>query len=71
MLDMYRKPDKVLKACEKLLPYMFDLGAKPAKASGNPRVFIPLHKGIDGFMSLDQFKKFFWPDIARADGGPH
>jgi uroporphyrinogen-III decarboxylase len=63
MLDMYRRPETVIKACEKLLPYMFDLGAKPAKASGNPRVFIPLHKGLDGFMSLDQFKKFFWPTL--------
>ncbi len=63
MLDMYRKPDKVLRACEKLLPYMIDMGVKPAKASGNPRVFIPLHKGLDGFMSLDQFKKFFWPTL--------
>jgi uroporphyrinogen-III decarboxylase len=63
MLDMYRRPDTVIKACEKLLPYMLDMGVKPAKASGNPRVFIPLHKGIDGFMSLDQFKKFFWPTL--------
>jgi hypothetical protein len=63
MLDMYRRPDTVIKACEKLLPYMFDLAIGPAKASGNPRVFIPLHKGLDGFMSLDQFKKFFWPTL--------
>ena len=63
MLDMYRRPDTVIKACEKLLPYMFDLAVGPAKASGNPRVFIPLHKGLDGFMSLDQFKKFFWPTL--------
>lgn len=63
MLDMYRRPDTVIKACEKLLAYMFDLAIGPAKASGNPRVFIPLHKGLDGFMSLDQFKKFFWPTL--------
>ena len=63
MLDMYRKPDKVIKACEKLLPYMLNMAVGPAKASGNPRVFIPLHKGLDGFMSLDQFKKFFWPTL--------
>jgi hypothetical protein len=63
MLDMYRRPEKVIKACEKLLPYMFDQAAGPAKASGNPRVFIPLHKGLDGFMSLEQFKKFFWPTL--------
>jgi hypothetical protein len=63
MLDMYRKPEKVIKACEKLLPYMFNMAVGPAKASGNPRVFIPLHKGLDGFMSLEQFKKFFWPTL--------
>lgn len=65
MLDMYRQPDKVLKTCEKLLPYMFNLAVGPAKASGNPRVFIPLHKGLDGFMSLDQFKKFYWPTLRQ------
>ena len=55
MIDMYQRPDLVKKACEKLLPYMFDLAVNSTKTSGNPRVFIPLHKGLDGFMSLVQF----------------
>jgi uroporphyrinogen-III decarboxylase len=63
MLDMYQRPDKVQKACEKLLPYMLDFAISGTKASGNPRVFIPLHKGLDGFMSLEQFKRFFWPTL--------
>jgi uroporphyrinogen-III decarboxylase len=63
MLDMYRRPDTVIKACEKLLPFMLELAVNASKASGNPRVFIPIHKGLDGFMSLDQFKKFFWPTL--------
>jgi uroporphyrinogen-III decarboxylase len=63
MLDMYQRPDKVIKACEKLLPYMFNMAVGPAKSSGNPRIFIPLHKGLDGFMSPAQFKKFFWPTL--------
>jgi hypothetical protein len=61
MLDMYRRPKKLLTACERLLPLMLDLAQSGFKGSGNPRIFIPLHKGLDGFMSLDQFKKFFWP----------
>ena len=32
-----------------------------AMMSGNPMVFIPLHRGADGFMSLQQFEKFYWP----------
>ncbi len=63
MLDMYRRPDKVITACEKLLPIMLEMVLASTKASGNPRVFIPLHKGLDGFMSEEQFKKFFWPTL--------
>jgi Uroporphyrinogen decarboxylase (URO-D) len=63
MLDMYRRPEKVINTCEKLLPYMFDQAVGPARASGNPRIFIPLHKGLDGFMSLQQFQRFFWPTL--------
>jgi uroporphyrinogen-III decarboxylase len=63
MLDMYRRPEKILKASEKLLPMMLEAGIGPAKRSGNPRVFIPLHKGPEGFMNLEQFKKFYWPTL--------
>jgi uroporphyrinogen-III decarboxylase len=63
MLDMYRRPDKVVKACEKLLPMMFEIAINATKVSGNPRVFIPIHKGLDGFMSMDQFKRFYWPTL--------
>jgi uroporphyrinogen-III decarboxylase len=63
MLDMYRRPEKVIQACEKLLPFMIEMGVNAAKASGIPRVFIPIHKGLDGFMSMEQFKRFFWPTL--------
>ena len=65
MLDMFRQPDKVLEACEKLLPVMIEKAVTAAKESGNPRVFIPLHRGSDGFMSLKQFEKFYWPTLKR------
>jgi uroporphyrinogen-III decarboxylase len=40
---------------------MLEMAVTGAKRSGNPRVGIPLHKGLDGFMSLEQFKRFYWP----------
>jgi hypothetical protein len=64
MLDMYRMPDKVLEAVEKILPVMIQ-NALGAKRTGVPRVFLPLHKGIDSFMSPDQFKTFYWPTLKR------
>jgi uroporphyrinogen-III decarboxylase len=63
MLDMYRRPDKVIKTCERLLPIMIEMAVNATKVSGNSRVFIPIHKGLDGFMSMEQFKKFYWPTL--------
>ncbi len=63
MLDLYRRPDKVIKACEMLLPSIIGRAVAGSRVSQNPRVFIAIHKGIDGFMSLGQFKKFYWPTL--------
>lgn len=63
MLDMYRRPDILRKACEKLLPLALENGVNSAKRSGDRFVFIPLHKGLDGFMSPQQFNKFYWPTL--------
>lgn len=64
MLDMFRNPEKLLEATEKLLPVMLNLGLR-AKDRDAARVFIPLHKGLDGFMSEDQFKTFYWPTLKK------
>ena len=63
MIDMYRQPDMVLKAVEKLTPIYIKQGVGMASMAGNPLVFIPLHKGADGFMSDEQFKTFYWPSL--------
>jgi len=65
MLDMFRQPDRLIKACEKLLPILLGIAVATAKMSGNPRVFIPLHRGAEGFMSLKQFETFYWPTLKR------
>lgn len=65
MLDMYRQPDKLLEACERILKWNTEGTIAMAKASGNPRVFIPLHRGSDGFMSSEQFETFYWPTFKR------
>jgi uroporphyrinogen-III decarboxylase len=37
-----------------------------AKANKCPFVFIPLHKGADGFMSDKQYAEFYWPYLKRV-----
>ncbi len=63
MLDIYRRPDTVIKACEKILPLEIEKGVNSARRSGGKLVFIALHKGLDGFMSTEQFNKFYWPTL--------
>lgn len=66
MMDLYRRPQKVLEAVERIVPLMVELGSSMALANGNPMVFIPLHKGADGFMSNQQFEKFYWPSLRKV-----
>jgi uroporphyrinogen-III decarboxylase len=66
MLDMYRQPDKLIKAMERLIPIMIKMGVSVAKMNGQPVVFMPLHKGADGFMSDEQFRKFYWPTFREV-----
>lgn len=63
MLDMYRCPHKVLAAVERLTPIAIQMGLQAAMMSQHPFVLIPLHKGADGFMSREDFKKFYWPTL--------
>jgi len=63
MMDMYRQPDKLLKAIERITPICINQAVRGATANGVPNIFIPLHKGADGFMSDAQFKKFYWPSL--------
>jgi len=65
MLDMYRNPDKLIAATEKILPVLAKSVTATAKSSGISGVFMPLHKGAHGFMSLEQFKTFYWPTLQK------
>jgi len=68
MLDMYRRPDKLLQACEKILDRRIAYGipANPTSIDGPPRVGLPLWRGDPVFMSDAQFKKFYWPGLKKS-----
>jgi hypothetical protein len=66
MMDMYKHPDELLEACERLTPFMIRAGVAAGKANGHSLIFIPLHKGADGFMSDKQFRTFYWPTLKKV-----
>jgi hypothetical protein len=65
MLDMYRQPDKLIEAMERLTPLMIQTGVSEARSANMPLVLIPLHKGADGFMSEAQYRTFYWPTLRK------
>jgi len=68
MLDMYRQPDNLLKACDMILERRI-ANATPAdpKKRGNPkRTGMPLWRGDKSFMSDKQFERFYWPGLKKA-----
>jgi uroporphyrinogen-III decarboxylase len=66
VMDMYRQPEKLLRAVEKLTPINIDCGLQMANASGIPTVVFALHKGDDTFMSSGQYEKFYWPTFRKV-----
>ena len=66
MLDMYRQPDKLLKACDMLLDKRIAAAVKATPENRGKRVGMPLWRGDKKFMSDEQFKKFYWPGLKRA-----
>jgi hypothetical protein len=63
VLDMFRRPDKVIAACERLVPIAVDLALGRSRNPSGPLITFPLHKGADGFMSDAQFKTIYWPSL--------
>jgi len=62
MVDMYRQPDKLLEGVDGILKRMVEL-IPPAVSGAVNTVAIPLHRGSEGFMSIKQFEKFYWPTL--------
>ena len=61
--DVYDYPDELLAAVEYMTPICIQNAVNTAKANNLEYMFIPLHGGIDEFMSPDNYKKFYWPGL--------
>jgi uroporphyrinogen-III decarboxylase len=66
LLDMYRCPEKLLAAMDRITPLVINSAIASCRITGNPSVFIALHRGSDAFMSLKQFESFYWPGLKKV-----
>ena len=60
-LDMYQVPDKLLKAIDMITPLQIYGVTRMAQQAHVDSAVIFLHRGSEGFMSDEQFVKFYWP----------
>ncbi|MBU2552750.1 MAG: hypothetical protein KKB20_30340 [Proteobacteria bacterium] len=63
MMDMFEHPEELLAVMDRLVPLAVRLATEHGGRGGNPIVGFMLHKGADGFMSPDQFRTFYWPQL--------
>ncbi len=68
MMDMFRRPDKLMAACDKMLELRMSTAtpATPTRTGTPKRLFMALHRGAEGFMSKTQFEHFYWPGLKKA-----
>jgi len=62
-LDMQTQPDKVLRACEALMPHLCHVGLTTA----DPNKLVPIgfwmHRGCVPFINPQQFDSHYWPTL--------
>lgn len=61
--DILNQPDMVLAAIERMHRMAVDVALSSARMGSGKYVMIPLHKGIDSFMSDEHYAKFYWPTL--------
>jgi hypothetical protein len=66
MMDMFRYPDKLLKAVDVMTDLIIHSILHNPVIGRALTVIFPLHKGADGWMSPKQFETFYWPSLKKV-----
>jgi len=63
--DIFRRPEKVIAACEALMPHMKWNAIAGADPDKKVPISVWLHRGATPFFSYEAFGKFFWPTLKQ------
>jgi len=63
VMDLLERPDKVLAACEALMPHLLHVALSGADPDKNVPITIWMHRGCVPFISHEHFNKFYWPTL--------
>ncbi len=62
-MDLALQPDKVLKACEALMPHLHHVASSTADGEHQVPIGFWMHRGGVPFVTPDQFKSHYWPTL--------
>ena len=62
-LDMHTQPDKVLKACEVLMPHLCQVGLTTADPAKQVPIGFWMHRGCVPFINPKTFDTHYWPTL--------
>ena len=66
MLDMFRNKDKLLAVMDRITDLIPANAIATADRNQGKHIFFPLHWGLDGFMSPEQFETYYWPQLRKV-----
>ena len=62
-MDLFEQPDKVMAACEALMPHLAAVAVSGADPTGMVPVTIWMHRGCVPFVTPAQFSNVYWPTL--------
>ena len=63
IMDVKERPDELREVLKVMTELCVRNGLNGLKALGHDYLFIPLHMGVDEFMSPDDYAEFYWPGL--------
>ncbi|MCL2391035.1 MAG: hypothetical protein FWC66_00330 [Oscillospiraceae bacterium] len=63
IMDIKERPEQLLEALNVMTELCLKNALGGLKALGHDYLFIPLHMGVDEFMSPEDYAKFYWPGL--------
>lgn len=66
MIDMYRHPEQLLEACNRIMKQALEQPLPPPSENGYIRLFMTNTRGSDNFISNQLFEKFYWPTFKKV-----
>ncbi len=61
--DLMERPEKVMAACEALMPFLYNVATTTADPDKNVPIGYWMHRGCVPFVTPDQFDNIYWPTV--------